>query len=273
MRYNVISPGGATNADTGPNRQNYEGVPLAVPDLTVPLPARPKLLDLYCCAGGASMGWHRAGFDVYGVDLSPQPNYPFAFHRSGALEVLAALLTGGAVDFTHPDGRVEWLGWITDFDAIHASPPCQRHSAMSACRPGLAEAYPDLIAPTRAMLINTGLPYVIENVMGSPLIDPTILCGQMFGLELYRHRGFESNFPIDLPDHPAHVTPASKAGHWTPGTIMSVAGHVSPMWKAREVMGGIGWMNRDELGESIPPVYTEYIGEQLLAHLALEVAA
>lgn len=212
-----------------------------------------RMLDLFCGAGGAGMGYHRAGFDVVGVDIAPQPNYPFAFHQGNALEVMAA------------------HGLEFEFDAIHASPPCQRHSAMTSCRPGLAAEYPDLIGPIRNLLIASGLPWVIENVPGAPLIDPVWLCGQMFGLDLYRHRGFESSVNLATPAHPAHVTPASKAGHWTPGTVMSVAGHVAPMWKAREVMGGIDWMNRDELGESIPPAYTEFIGAQLL-HLAMTKA-
>ena len=199
------------------------------------------------------MGYHLAGFEVIGVDINPQPNYPFTFHRADALEAL------------DNNGH--------EFDAIHASPPCQRHSAMSACRPGLADTYPDLIEATRALLTDFRVPWVIENVAGSPLVNPIWLCGQMFGLELYRHRGFESNVPLVAPEHPKHVIPASKAGHWTPGTVMSVAGHVSPMWKAREVMGGIDWMNRDELGESIPPVYTEWLGTQLLAHIESERAA
>lgn len=215
--------------------------------------SRPQLLDLFCGAGGAAMGYHLAGFEVIGVDINPQPNYPFTFHRADALEAL------------DNNGH--------EFDAIHASPPCQRHSAMSACRPGLADTYPDLIEATRALLTDFRVPWVIENVAGSPLVNPIWLCGQMFGLELYRHRGFESNVPLVAPEHPKHVIPASKAGHWTPGTVMSVAGHVSPMWKAREVMGGIDWMNRDELGESIPPVYTEWLGTQLLAHIESERAA
>lgn len=211
----------------------------------------PRMLDLFCGAGGAGMGYSRAGFDVVGVDIAPQPNYPFAFHQGNALEVMAA------------------YGLEFEFDAIHASPPCQRHSAMTACRPGLAAEYPDLIASTRALLIESGLPWVIENVPGAPLIDPVWLCGQMFGLDLYRHRGFESSDNLATPAHPPHTTPASKAGHWAPGTVMSVAGHVSPMWKAREVMGGIDWMTRDELGESIPPAYTEHIGAQLIDHLSM----
>jgi DNA (cytosine-5)-methyltransferase 1 len=207
------------------------------------------LLDLFCGAGGAAMGYWRAGFHVTGVDIAPQPNY-----------CGDKFIQGDALEFVDR--------YWQHFDVIHASPPCQRDSAMTYCRPGLAETYPALIAPTRELLKRWGGLWVIENVPGSPLIDPTWLCGQMFGLELYRHRGFESSFPITAPEHPAHVMPASRAGHWTPGTVMSVAGHVAPMRKAREVMGGINWMTRDELGESIPPAYTEHIGRQLIDALA-----
>jgi DNA (cytosine-5)-methyltransferase 1 len=205
---------------------------------------RPRLLDLYCGAGGASMGYHRAGFEVYGVDIDPQPNYPFAFIQADALAFLEFPLIG--------------------FDAIHASPPCQRFSNMTNCRPGLAQEYDDFISATREGLRRTGLPYVIENVPGSPLINPVILCGQQFGLELYRHRLFEANFAMMNLDHRQHEMPASKAGHWKPGTVMSVAGHVSPIAKAREVMG-IDWTTREELAEAIPPAYTEYIGIYLHA--------
>jgi len=200
-----------------------------------------RLLDLYCGAGGASMGYHREGFEVTGVDISPQKNYPFKFNQGDALE------------FLHEYGHY--------FDAIHASPPCQRHSAMSNCRPGLAEKYPDLIDATRQALLEFNRPWVIENVPGSPLKDPITLCGQMFGLELYRHRLFESNIYLNVPGHPEHIKPASKAGHWKPGTVMSISGHIAPIAKAREVMG-IDWCNREELAEAIPPAYTKYIGAQ-----------
>jgi DNA (cytosine-5)-methyltransferase 1 len=202
---------------------------------------KPRLLDLFCGAGGATRGYQLAGFHVTGVDVNPQPRYiGDEFHQTDAL--------------TFP---------LDGFDAIHASPPCQAHSAMSACRPGLAETYPDLIGQTRARLAETGLPYAIENVRGSPLRSPVWLCGFMFGLELYRHRGFESNILLMIPPHGRHTKPASKAGHWRPGTVISVAGNCAPIALAREAMG-IDWTNRDELGESIPPAYTEHIGRQLL---------
>jgi DNA (cytosine-5)-methyltransferase 1 len=219
---------------------------------------KPVLLDIYCGAGGAGAGYHRAGFRVIGIDIAPQPNYPFEFIQCDALGYLEVL---AAMRYEH-------------FDAIHASPPCQFYSAMSKCRPGLADGYPDLIGPTRELLHRIGLPYVIENV---PLArdwmrDPIELCGTMFGYELYRHRLFESNFPLYAPLHPAHVKPASKAGHWRPGTIMSVAGHCAPVALAREIMD-IDWTTRDELAEAIPPYYTSYVGGQLLEHLRLRASA
>jgi DNA (cytosine-5)-methyltransferase 1 len=211
----------------------------------------PKLLDLFAGAGACSVGYHRAGFDVIGVDIAPQPRYPFEFHQADALEYLAE----------HGRG----------YDAIHASPPCQAYSSMSDCRPGLAGEYPQLIDAVRDLLAATGNPYIIENVPGSGLTDaPDLfgghgltLCGTMFGLELYRHRAFETSWPITTPPHPRHTVPASKAGHWTPGTIISVAGHVSPIDVARAAMG-IDWMTRDELAEAVPPDYTTYIGAQLI---------
>jgi DNA (cytosine-5)-methyltransferase 1 len=207
-----------------------------------------KLLDLFCGAGGAGMGYHNAGFEVVGVDINPQKNYPFEFHQADALE------------FLKEHGH--------EFDAIHASPPCQRHSAMSNCRPGLADEYPDLVAPTRDLLVASGKPWVIENVVGSPLVNPITLCGMMFGRELYRHRLFESSFYMPEPEHPKHVIPASKAGHWKPGTVMSVSGHIAPIAKARDIMG-IDWTNREELAESIPPYFTEYVGRWIRAEIAL----
>lgn len=220
--------------------------------------SRPLLLDLFCGAGGAAMGYQRAGFYVIGVDIAPQPNYcGDEFIQDDAISFLYRMIYGNV--------RKDAIA------AIHASPPCQRYSAMAACRPGLSDKYPDLIAPTRDLLQQMGLPYVIENVPGSPLADPITLCGQMFGLELYRHRLFESNIQLTEPPHPEHVKPASKAGHWKPGTIMSVSGHVAPIKLAREIME-IDWTTREELAESIPPRYSRYIGEQLMEVIRCEKA-
>lgn len=207
--------------------------------------AKPRLLDLFCGAGGAAVGYARAGFDVVGVDIVPQPRYLFEFHQYDVMS---------------------WwrYGDLPKFDVYHASPPCQRYSAMSSCRPGLNGRYPDLIGPTRELLKATDKPYVIENVPGAPLLDPIELCGHSMGMELYRHRLFESNVLLVAPEHRPHTVPTSRAGHWTPGTYMSIAGHVAPIAEARRVME-IDWMTRDELTEAIPPAYTEYLGRQLLA--------
>lgn len=212
----------------------------------------PRLLDLFCGAGGATRGYQQAGFHVTGIDLHPQPNYcGDQFHQADAL--------------TFP---------LDGYDAIHVSPPCQAYSAMTACRPGLSDEYPDLVDAIRDQLEATGLPYVIENVVGAPLAKATdlfgahgvVLCGRMFGLDLYRHRVFETSLSLVQPHHPPHLIPASKAGHWREGTVISVSGNCSPIAVARTAMG-IDWMTRDELSESIPPAYTQWIGEQLAAHL------
>lgn len=146
--------------------------------------SRPLLLDLFCGAGGAAMGYHRAGFDVIGVDLNPQPRYPFEFHQCDALE---------------------WLSYEqNEFDAIHASPPCQRYTALAKGNNANVDDYPDLIAPTRELLQETGLPYVIENVPSAPLRYPITLCGEMFGLSVIRHRLFESNLPLLMCPHRPH---------------------------------------------------------------------
>lgn len=211
----------------------------------------PLLLDLFCGAGGAGKGYTDAGFDVVGVDITPQPNYPFIFRKFDAVDYLTRFMD--LIPHT--------------FTAVHASPPCQVFSKMTGCRPGLADEYDDLIEPVRGLLEQTGLPYVIENVPGSPLKNPTELCGTMFGYELYRHRHFETNWPLTQLGHPPHVKPGGKAGHWKPGQVISITGHCSPMWLAREVMA-IPWMRRHELVQAIPPYYTQFVGSQLLQHLS-----
>lgn len=218
----------------------------------------PRLLDLFCGAGGAAAGYARAGFEVTGIDVSPQPHYPYEFIQMDALTLLDLLIHGRRI------ARLD--AYLTDFDAIHASPPCQAYSAMSRCRPGLADQYPKLIEPVRDRFTETGLPYVIENVPGAPLKDPVTLCGFMFGRKLYRHRQFETSFPVRQPYHPEHLRAPSRAGHWKPGTIISVAGNCAPIALAREVMD-INWTNRAELAEAIPPAYTEYVGGFLHRHL------
>jgi DNA (cytosine-5)-methyltransferase 1 len=208
---------------------------------------KPRLLDLFCGAGGAAVGYHRAEFDVTGVDIRPQPNYPFEFIQADAL--------------TYP---------LDGFDAIHASPPCQAYSVAAQSRRNAGKVYPDLVAATRAALNATGRPWVIENVKGAPIRPDYKLCGCQFGLKLRRERWFEVSWPQ------AHLIPPC----YHPEPVVSVVGHGTPTW-VREKLGynptiadyraamGIDWMNRDELSQAIPPAYTQFIGEQLLASLGV----
>lgn len=220
-----------------------------------------KLLDLFCCAGGAGMGYARAGFEVVGVDIEDQPRYPFQFFRADALEFLAK----------HG----------SEFDVIHASPPCQRYSEATAMnRRG---DHPDLIGPTRDLLQAIGRPYVIENVENARhhLIDPLKLCGSMFGLPFQRHRYFEISPKVLtlLPPcaHTSGYVDACIDGTWrqvrTPvlvtgggdGKRASRKNHRprQPVAEIRWAMG-IDWMVQSELTEAIPPAYTEYLGGKLL---------
>ncbi len=207
---------------------------------------KPKLLDLFCGAGGAAMGYHRAGFEVVGVDHLPQKRYPVEFHQADAFDYLR--------DHGH------------EFDVIHASPPCQGYSACRTMHTTRGKSYPMLIPELRRAL--DGLKYVIENVPGSPLINPVVLCGLSFGLKLFRHRLFESTFPIEKMPHLKHVDVIGKngfvclAGHGDSGRTRIPYSHRSVgSWK---LASGIDWMTRDELSQAIPPAYTEWIGKQLL---------
>lgn len=204
-----------------------------------------RLLDLYCCAGGAATGYSRAGFtQITGVDIEFQRNYPFVFCQEDVLQLY------------------EWFPeWFKTFDAIHASPPCQ---AYTKARKLQGNTHPDLVGPTREILDEIGLPYVIENVVGAPLKDPVTLCGTMFGLKTYRHRLFETNWELTPPAHPEHVAKQTKMGRPpVDGEFMQVVGHYSGAQAAREAMG-IDWMNQREMAEAIPPAYTEFIGAQLI---------
>ncbi|MEK5419403.1 DNA cytosine methyltransferase [Paenibacillus sp. FSL L8-0708] len=220
-----------------------------------------KLLDLFCKAGGCSMGYHRAGFEVEGVDIEQQANYPFHFTQMDAIEYLQT-----------QD--------LTRFDAIHASPPCQRNSrlkSLSNARNGSykAEEWPDLIEPVRNLLDRIGKPYIIENVEGAPMSNTITLCGSMFDLKVYRHRLFESNIYLWQPDHvPHNDTTPSAGGGVSPKGFISVCGTggvkgfnaqgVVEYWSKAM---GIDWMNRVELAQAIPPAYTHYIGEQLKEYI------
>lgn len=204
---------------------------------------KPRLLDLFCGAGGAAMGYHRAGFDVVGVDFNPQPHYPFKFIRADAL-----------------------LYPLKGFDAVHASPPCQCHAVTQNIWKN-RDRHLDLIPLTRFKLVLSGLPYVIENVPGAPLLDPVVLCGEMFGLGVIRHRLFESNVGLVQPVHLRHQGKASRGHRPTQETTyMTVSGHFSDVARARRAMG-IDWMARDELSQAIPPAYAEWAGFRLMEHL------
>ncbi len=219
--------------------------------------SRPRLLDLFCGAGGAAMGYHRAGFDVVGVDINPQPHYPFEFHQGDAMT------------------------WPLDgFDAIHASPPCQAYSIMRNL-PWLAgREYWDSVPPTLERLRNVSVPWVVENVRGAPL-DGIMLCGQMFGLRLshgdpvYKHRLFQSSQFMLAPGHPKHIEVLQ--GGSLLGDRGNISGRGRPQrtrGRTRERPGGtlsLDWMTQIERAQAIPPAYTEWIGAQLLA--ALKVSA
>ena len=211
--------------------------------------ARPLLLDLFCCQGGAGMGYYRAGFDIVGIDLFGQPRYPFRFYQADAILTLKSLL-----EIKQRYGRVE-------YSAVHASPPCQAHTNAQKI---MGNEHPELIEPTRELLIELGLPYVIENVPGAPLEAPIELCGAMFNLGTYRHRLFETNFYVHELPHPKHVARTTKMGRKpVDGEMMHVVGNFSGVAKAKKAMG-IDWMNRDGLRESIPPAYTRHIGYYLM---------
>jgi DNA (cytosine-5)-methyltransferase 1 len=221
-----------------------------------------RILDLFCCEGGAAAGYSKAGFEVVGVDLEPKfgKRYPFEFHAADALQYVK--------EHAH------------EFDAIHASPPCQ---AYSVTRNSHTRKHPELIEPTRKALIATGLPYVIENVTGAPLHNPITLCGRMFGLEaidddgekvvMDRHRLFESNIELTQPEHKLHDKAVQVAGSYGgarrdkfEARYVRKGGYV-PSKKVQESLLGIDWMTQYGLYQSLPPIYTEFVGKQLIEHI------
>ncbi len=226
---------------------------------------KPKALDLFCGGGGVSMGLHRAGFDVTGIDLSPQPQYPFRFIQADALA---------------PPVR------LSDFDLICASPPCQAYTAMQALNTrGPKREHPRLVEPVREMLKASGVPYCIENVPGAPMRDPIMLCGSMFGLRVRRHRLFECSFPLLTPpcQHDA-MSPVPVWGDGRPSRqearrarrAIAVNGdhpqqpgtgtvnRARTTQEGRDAMG-IDWMDWRPLTQAIPPAYSEFIAKQFLA--------
>ena len=207
-----------------------------------------KLLDLFCGVGGASAGYAAAGFDVTGIDLKHGKRYPYTYIRGDVLTYL------------------QDLDFLRSFDVIHASPPCQTHSITQHLRnaQGKTTSKVDLIPQTRAALIASGKPYIIENVPGSPLIDPIQLCGSSFNLKVRRHRLFESNLQLtgSVCDHKNQGKPVGIYGSMR--DEIPKGGHTAKtIEEAREAMG-INWMIWGELVEAIPPVYTYTIGKQLI---------
>ena len=194
----------------------------------------PPLLDLYCGAGGAAMGYYRAGFtDIIGVDIEPQKRYPFEFVQADALEYL------------EENGH--------RFGFIHASPPCQKFSNVLLFHFGYRDKKPDLLTPTKEALESLGGPYAIENVPGAPLPESVMLCGSMFGLAVQRHRYFECSPRI-------WFSPATCQHN---GSAVPVYGHFANVPGAQRAMG-IDWMGQADLAQAIPPAYTEWIGRQMI---------
>jgi len=209
----------------------------------------PKMLDLFCGAGGAAMGYHRAGFDVIGVDIEPQPRYPYEFHQADAL--------------TYP---------LDGFDAYHASAPCQDHTPLAALVGGHGNGW--MLAAARERLTATGRPFVLENVPAAPMRPDVILCGHMWTprLRTRRHRWFELHgFTCPAPPHrhaPGVRTATSRRRErWEQGWDVSITGDVGT-YVGPEAMG-IDWMTGDELSQAIPPAYTEHIGRRLIEQLAV----
>lgn len=216
-----------------------------------------RVLDLFCGAGGASRGYELAGFTtIYGVDINPQKHYPYPFSKLDAVVALEE-----AVD-------------KQDFDFIHASPPCQKFSTLNKVN---KRQYPDFISKIRELLNEIGIPYIIENVPNSPLLNPVQLCGGYFGLGipgyyLKRHRWFESN--LDIKGTPCNHFEKYAVGVYGHGpwnnnheAQKDRGGYQANAAEKAQALG-IDWMNRNELSQAIPPAYTEYLGKQVLDFIA-----
>jgi len=203
---------------------------------------KPLLLDTFCKAGGTSMGYHRAGFEVTGVDIEPQKRYPFEFHQGDAIEFI--------------------LKYGKDFDVIAGSPPCQDYTPLKAI---WGRSYERLIEKTRNAIQAVSRPYIIENVKGArfELDNPIMLCGTMFDLKVIRHRYFECFPTVNVPFSCNHIYKTGKRGEYDNGQngYITVAGHNFNPTFARKAMG-IDWMIGKELAQAIPPAYTEWLGKE-----------
>lgn len=205
---------------------------------------KPRLLDAYCGAGGAARGYQLAGFHVTGVDVVDQPNY-------------------GGDDFIKMDALTALhfkLAVASEFDAIHASPPCQAHTGV----PNKRDDHYDVLAETRELLQATGLPWVLENVPGAPMPDAFLLCGSTFGLPIVRHRLFETNFDVGLVPSLCHQREWGRAVDHGPGFYPYGHGAWRPAWREHVVPVVWPWMTLEEAGQAIPPAYCEWIGSRLL---------
>lgn len=216
--------------------------------------SKPRILLLCCKAGGDAMGYYRAGFEVVGVDIQPQPNFPFEFIRADARDYWDNIIANERI-------------W--EYSAVHASPPCQRWSTQTQNH---WNKHPDLLEPIQRRLRKGPLHYVIENVAGAPLLNPVRICGSAFGLGVRRHRFFESDLPLfGTSCNHASQPPRYRVydhGKWYLARTVPVYG--TGGGKAKEHWSnamGINWMTHAEMAEAIPPVYAQFLGEQLLEHL------
>lgn len=221
----------------------------------VPLKDAPIVYDVCCGVGGASMGYRRAGFNVIGIDLNAQPDYPFEFHQMDVRHLIGAQLRWGGAAF------------------IHFSPPCQKHSALTKGT-NYGRQYTDVLEYCRELGKESGVPYVIENVQGAPLRKDVVLCGEMFGLGVIRHRVFEfGNMPpMPQPEEKPHRGRVAgyRHGQWYDGPYKAVYGDGGGKGTVREWQQAMGiyWTsNRKSIAEAIPPAYTECIGRYVADHL------
>jgi DNA (cytosine-5)-methyltransferase 1 len=246
--------------------------------------SKPRLLDLFCGAGGAAEGYRRAGFEIVGVDIAEQPDYPFEFLKQDALWMLEVLVGHGSIfpetTMSSPTDAPRY--WLDDFQAIHASPPCPAYSSLRSLHPDAD--HPRLYERVRDWLRATELPYVIENVIGAPYASGVMLCGSMFGLPIRRHRNFETSFLVLGPEcrhdeqgelvgiYGASDGPRKPDGGKHPGNKRGPRQATTA--EAREIMEMPWATKRKNITDAVPPCFTELIGANLMAEVpgaAIEV--